>query len=558
VSETVLHSKDDEPFSMPPVSSSSGDKSSVIYDHIGNPQAVVGDRIQVSVGAHPELISRDADYSSSLVHAGITRSYDDIPPLPVGQFSVTQDGDHNLMFDWEAVTHGINDSLEINPVYYHLYRGTSVTAIDELITVSTETGYIDVDVVGNPETNYFYYICAHDWDNESDLSLILGEYDYHIRSAVGTDWNYIGLSMQTDLTLASDLIATISGSDGAADWVADQQGWDSYAPLRSDFVLEDGHAYLINYPDGETVYTVIGEPVLDVNFQLVTTSATDWNDITLPLTATNITSLGDLVDEIDQVDAAALFDNQAQSWYVFYEDFPEGWDRNITPGQAVLVNATVPGSWPDDELFRGAGELIVEYMPTDAPHLVWGNLYRSDGSDAEDEVTVTAYVIGREHDRLTSADPALRMSEGVFALQVGDFDHPWQAGETLRLEFQDDPRFQAECEIVLSWDVADYGGSFTLTELPSSWALHQNYPNPFNPTTVIPFDLVESTTVELAVYDLLGQRVALIQDAVLPAGHHEIIWNGRNSSGDQVASGVYFVQLRTAEFVATRKMVKIK
>jgi flagellar hook assembly protein FlgD len=75
---------------------------------------------------------------------------------------------------------------------------------------------------------------------------------------------------------------------------------------------------------------------------------------------------------------------------------------------------------------------------------------------------------------------------------------------------------------------------------------------------VIPFDLVESTTVELAVYDLLGQRVALIQDAVLPAGHHEIIWNGRNSSGDQVASGVYFVQLRTAEFVATRKMVKIK
>jgi hypothetical protein len=558
VSETVLGGNAGKLVTKPRMNSTAGAHSPAVYHRIGNPQAVTGDRIQICVDGHPELAARDADYSSSLVQAGTARSYDNIPPQAVGQFSVTQDGEYSLLFEWEQVAHGINDSLEINPVYYHLYRGTTVNTIDELISSSTDIGYIDADVVGNPETNYFYHISAHDWDNESELSLILGEYDYHIRSAEGTDWNFIGLSMQTGLTVASELIDTIIGSNGAADWVADQQGWDSFAPLRSDFSLEDGHAYLINYPDGETVYTVIGEPVLDVNFQLVTTSATDWNDITLPLTENGVTSLGDLIDAIDQVDAAALFDNQAQSWYVFYEDFPEGWDRDITPGQAVLVNVTAPGSWPDTELNRGLGELIVDNRATDAPHLVWGNLYGADGSTVEGETAVTAYVVGREDDRLTSTDPAVRVSEGVFALQVGDFNHDWQAGETVRLEFQDDLGFQAVCEVELSWAGADYGGSFTLTEIPSEWALYQNYPNPFNPTTVIPFDLAERAAVEIAVYDLMGQRVALVEDGVLPAGHHEISWNGSNTTGDQVASGVYFVQMRTVEFVATRKMVKVK
>ncbi len=558
VTESVLSGKTDDSVIRPGITSTVSSKSPAVFNRLGNPDAVVGDRIQVCAGENPELAARDADYSSSLVHAGVTRCYDNIPPQAVGQFTVAQDGDYDLLFEWAEVAHGINDSLEINPVYYHLYRGTTVNSINELISISTDIGYIDADVVGNPETNYFYYISANDWDNESEHSPVLGEFDYHIRSAEGTDWNYIGLSMQTELTVASDLIDAITGSNGAADWVADQQGWDSYAPLRSDFILQEGHAYLVNYPEGETVYTVIGEPVLDVNYQLVTTSATDWNDITLPLTETGITTLGGLVDAIDQVDAAALFDNEAQSWYVFYEDFPEGWDRDIVPGQAVLVNATSPGSWPDSELNRGLGELIVEDMPTDAPHLVWGNLFRGDGSEADGETTVTAYIIGREDDRLTSADPAIRVNEGVFALQVGDFNHPWRAGEILRLEFQDDPGFQAECEIELSWESADYGGSYTLAELPSEWALYQNYPNPFNPETIIPFDLVESTEVEIAVYDLLGQRVALIQDALLPAGHHEINWNGCNAAGNQVASGVYFVQMRTAQFVATRKLAKVK
>lgn len=93
---------------------------------------------------------------------------------------------------------------------------------------------------------------------------------------------------------------------------------------------------------------------------------------------------------------------------------------------------------------------------------------------------------------------------------------------------------------------------------PDEFNLAQNYPNPFNPETQIVFQMPADEFVQLTVYDVLGRRVAVLVDATLQAGRHQITWDGRNSSGSRVSSGMYFYQLRTPNFVASKRMLLVQ
>jgi hypothetical protein len=88
--------------------------------------------------------------------------------------------------------------------------------------------------------------------------------------------------------------------------------------------------------------------------------------------------------------------------------------------------------------------------------------------------------------------------------------------------------------------------------------LHPNYPNPFNPQTIIGFDLPRTMHVELAVYDVLGRRVASLLNRELPPGEHSVEWRGIDDAGGKVASGVYFYRLTADGTSETRKMVHLK
>lgn len=89
--------------------------------------------------------------------------------------------------------------------------------------------------------------------------------------------------------------------------------------------------------------------------------------------------------------------------------------------------------------------------------------------------------------------------------------------------------------------------------LPREIELLPNYPNPFNPTTNIQFRLPERGNVELDVYSVLGQKVATLLHGELDAGTHTTYWNA-----DRLASGVYFLRLRSGDIVQTIKMTLIK
>lgn len=89
--------------------------------------------------------------------------------------------------------------------------------------------------------------------------------------------------------------------------------------------------------------------------------------------------------------------------------------------------------------------------------------------------------------------------------------------------------------------------------LPLSFSLFQNYPNPFNPVTNISYSLPNPTHVTLEVFNILGQRVALLVNHDLPAGNHTTVWQA-----EKQASGIYFYRLRTEDAVETKKMLLLK
>ena len=109
--------------------------------------------------------------------------------------------------------------------------------------------------------------------------------------------------------------------------------------------------------------------------------------------------------------------------------------------------------------------------------------------------------------------------------------------------------------------------------------LEQNYPNPFNPETRIPFELSESlfsngeaVTVSIRIFNILqqfvaapaalgfsgGQGLPMMQLEYTSAGRYEAYWDGRDRNGNQVASGVYFVQMLVNGQMAWRKMFVAK
>ena len=80
-------------------------------------------------------------------------------------------------------------------------------------------------------------------------------------------------------------------------------------------------------------------------------------------------------------------------------------------------------------------------------------------------------------------------------------------------------------------------------QIPSSFRLQQNYPNPFNPTTTVRFDIQKQSVTEIAVYNLLGQKVATLISQNLMPGTYSAVWNGLTSKGLSAGSGVYFIRM---------------
>jgi len=100
--------------------------------------------------------------------------------------------------------------------------------------------------------------------------------------------------------------------------------------------------------------------------------------------------------------------------------------------------------------------------------------------------------------------------------------------------------------------------SVTLKALPTVYAMQQNFPNPFNPTTTIEYSLPKTSQVELAIYNMAGQKVRTLVNTSQAASFYRVIWNGKNDFGQTVASGLYFYKLNAGNYSKVVKMNLIK
>jgi hypothetical protein len=93
---------------------------------------------------------------------------------------------------------------------------------------------------------------------------------------------------------------------------------------------------------------------------------------------------------------------------------------------------------------------------------------------------------------------------------------------------------------------------------PEDFALGQNYPNPFNSSTTLRFSLPVSAEVDLAVYNAVGQRVTGLARGPREAGTYQLVWDGRDDQGHDLASGVYLYQLRVGARAERKRMLLLR
>ena len=144
-----------------------------------------------------------------------------------------------------------------------------------------------------------------------------------------------------------------------------------------------------------------------------------------------------------------------------------------------------------------------------------------------------------------------------------------EAGDRLEVALYDERGTIVSGPFQRTVSTADIRNAFLSLQLnvgdvrPADTILAQNYPNPFNPETWIPYQLSQSTEVTIHIHNIAGHLVRTLDLGLQPTGSYmtpatAAYWDGKNSVGESVASGIYFYTLQTADFSATRRMVILK
>jgi len=141
-------------------------------------------------------------------------------------------------------------------------------------------------------------------------------------------------------------------------------------------------------------------------------------------------------------------------------------------------------------------------------------------------------------------------------LSSGDFNLDGQADVVMGAMFADPLGRSNAGEVYIVFGIPDTAGSRPST-VPGL-TLFQNVPNPFSSTTVIDYDLHDSSPAWLRIYNVRGQHVAEIPIPSQPAGRHSITWNGLDTQGRRLASGIYFYELSTGPVSQARKMLLLR
>lgn len=207
------------------------------------------------------------------------------------------------------------------------------------------------------------------------------------------------------------------------------------------------------------------------------------------------------------------------------------WSSNVVSGYSV-DNLAPPA--PVD--------LAAAVTPPDQAELSW-----NAGGDDDD---FSHYAVYRGDASGFPADPGHRIGTSTTPEYLDDIDGAprWYRVTAVDVHGNEsDTSNEVQCDPATS--VAD---------IPGVVALHRAVPNPFNPSTSLHFDLPRAASIRLEVFDAAGRRIAVLADGGWPAGRHEVAWNGRDSQGREMPSGVYLSRFEANGQVAHGRMTLVR
>jgi len=192
------------------------------------------------------------------------------------------------------------------------------------------------------------------------------------------------------------------------------------------------------------------------------------------------------------------------------------------------------------------------------------NTLLQGGRDALDNETQHSLSIVWRANNL-DADPLFDMTDASFPYQLSEYSPAIAAG-TLDIrngyifpetDIMGNPRItngEIDMGAYQRGRTADFDETIPLAHT----ALLGNYPNPFNPSTTISFDMAQAGHARVEIYNIKGQRVRVLVDGMYGVGTHNVVWNGDDTTGRSVGSGVYFYRMTTSGYSSTRKMLLMK
>ena len=181
------------------------------------------------------------------------------------------------------------------------------------------------------------------------------------------------------------------------------------------------------------------------------------------------------------------------------------------------------------------------------------------------EVYPPAFTLADKWDYMNSGftDTAITTPEDAsIMMTTGPFDIPFGATVTASFAILG-ANSLAALQAVADAAIEKYDQLTSIDEnfsdaLPESFGISSTYPNPFNPSASIRFAIDKAGQVELTVYNIMGQKVRTLVDEQRLPGTYEVTWNGRDGQGGEVASGMYFVRLRSDDRTSSKKMLLLR
>ena len=416
---------------------------------------------------------------------------------------------------WTAVSNISNQSLTAGQGFLVYvfddidFDGDSDLSVDLYVSGSHNTGNVSISSI--PQDSYYLagnpYVKTIDWDDISKTNL---SSSVSVWDDATSDWKtYNGSS--GDLT--NGLIAPFQGF-----WVQASGGVGSFT-IQSDDIATSAGTFLgrtMNEDHGGSLVFAISSNVQTENVYL--TFGSDGHvdqDIAdakklLPLQATT------------RIAAMTMSDNMPLK----INHLPLEYEGTLAvPLDILFLEIDSSGYFVTCD-----SQVILNYDASDMPdHISFSLLDNRTGIEFDFQNTFEL---------------------GLVTESKGSFD-PVSSGPVGPYPIIGEPRYT----IFIHYGVLDQDKG---EHLPTTFELHQNYPNPFNPITRINYDLPVMSDAKINVYDIMGRKVKTLLDEIQPAGYYEVMWNGTNSFGDRVSSGMYFYSIHSRNFNRSRKMIFMK